>query len=104
MLKTYLIDRFAIILLSLLGIGAATLIAYLSIIESGAKPPAENMIYIWVLPGVLLAAGFAIDYVRQFSFLTYVKKLAEQAPSSNDIGQSLKARKPRTREQALWTK
>ncbi|MCY8131514.1 sensor histidine kinase, partial [Bacillus spizizenii] len=59
MLKTYLIDRFAIILFSLLGIGAATLIAYLSIIESGAKPPAENMIYIWVLPGVLLAAGFA---------------------------------------------
>ncbi|MCY7877193.1 HAMP domain-containing histidine kinase [Bacillus spizizenii] len=104
MLKTYLIDRFAIILFSLLGIGAATLIAYLSIIESGAKPPAENMIYIWVLPGVLLAAGFAIDYVRQFSFLTYVKKLADQAPSSNDIGQSLKARKPRTREQALWTK
>lgn len=51
-----------------------------------------------------LAAGFAADYVRQFSFLTYVKKLAEQASSSNDIGQSLKARKPRTGEQALWTK
>ncbi|PNB47307.1 sensor histidine kinase, partial [Pseudomonas sp. GW456-E7] len=80
------------------------LIAYLSIIESGAEPPAENMVYIWVLPGALLAAGFTVDYVRQFSFLTYVKKLAEQAPSSNDIGQSLKARKPRTREQALWTK
>lgn len=104
MLKTYLIDRFAIILFSLLGIGAATLIAYLSIIESGAKPPAENMMYIWILPGALLAAGFAADYIRQSSFLTYIKKLAEQAPFSNDIGQSLKARKPRTREQVLWTK
>ncbi|KJJ40781.1 histidine kinase [Bacillus subtilis] len=104
MLKTYLIDRFAIILFSLLGIGTSMLIAYLSIIESGADPSAENMIYIWILPGALLAAGFAADYIRQFSFLTYVKKLAEQANSSNDIGQSLKARKPRTREQALWTK
>ncbi|MCO4852979.1 HAMP domain-containing histidine kinase [Bacillus vallismortis] len=103
MLKTYLIDRLAIILFSVLGIGTAMLIAYLSIIESGAEPPAENMMYIWILPCVLLAAGFAADYVRQFSFLTYVKKLAEQAPSSNDIGQSLKARKPRTREQVLWT-
>lgn len=104
MLKTYLIDRLAIILFSLLGIGSAMLIAYLSIVESGAEPSKENMMYIWILPGTLLAAGFAADYVRQFSFLTYVKKLAEQASSSNDIGQSLKARKPRTGEQALWTK
>lgn len=104
MLKTYLIDRLAIILFSLLGIGSAMLIAYLSIVESGAEPSKENMMYIWILPGALLAAGFAADYVRQISFLTYVKKLAEQASSSNDIGQSLKARKPRTGEQALWTK
>ncbi|MEC1752799.1 HAMP domain-containing histidine kinase [Bacillus mojavensis] len=104
MLKTYIIDRLAIILFSLLSIGAAMFIAYLSIIESGAEPASENMIYIWVLPGVLLAAGFTADYIRQVSFLAFLKKLADQAPASNDIGRSLEARKPRTREQALWTK
>lgn len=53
MLKTYLIDRLAIILFSLLGIGSAMLIAYLSIVESGAEPSKENMMYIWILPGTL---------------------------------------------------
>lgn len=65
---------------SLLSIGAAMFIAYLSIIESGAEPSAENMMYIWVLPGVLLAAGFTADYIRQVSFLAFLKNWPTRHP------------------------
>ncbi|MED4811451.1 HAMP domain-containing histidine kinase [Bacillus atrophaeus] len=104
MLKTYLLDRIVIILFSFLSIGAAMLIAFFSITESGAELSLENLIYLWVFPGVLLAVGFTADYIRQYSFLTFLKSCADQADSpAYNMGAALSARNPRTREQAVWT-
>lgn len=106
-LKTYLIDRLAIILFSLLGIGSAMLIAYLSIVESGAEPSKENKydMYIWILPRYSLAAGFGCWIMfGNFPFSHMLKSLQNSFPLLRMTSDSLWAFRSQEQRASALTK
>ncbi|MED2941801.1 sensor histidine kinase [Bacillus swezeyi] len=102
MIKTYLQDRAWLILFSLLGTGFVVAAAALGVFESGGGISGANICYVFILTAAFLISGFAIDYGRQRSFLLQLKK--QQADvSSMQTGEALKAYRPQTEEQEMWT-
>lgn len=102
MLFSYLRDRSMILLGLVFSYVVMAATAILIFIEKKVSIPYGALFYVFLLGIFFLAAGTAIDYVRQRSFRIQLKKQLESDSDPLQSGYALASAEPCTKEQEWW--